>query len=135
MSRLIEIARARGVSGYLGDGSNRWPAIHRLDAAHLFRLALESAPAGTVLHGIAEEGVPTRAIAEVIGRSLDVPVVAIAPENAAEHFGFLAALWGIDSPASSEWTREVMGWQPTQPGLLEDLERGHYFDVPSAVGV
>ena len=130
--RLIGIARARGVSGYLGDGSNRWPAVHRLDAAHLFRLALESAPAGTALHAIAEEGVPTRAIAEVIGHHLDVPVVAIAPEAAAEHFGFLAALWGMDVPASSAWTREAMHWQPTQPGLLEDLEQGHYFRVASA---
>jgi nucleoside-diphosphate-sugar epimerase len=133
--RLIGIARARGVSGYLGDGSNRWPAVHRLDAAHLFRLALESAPAGTAVHAIAEEGVPTSAIAEVIGRHLHVPVVAIAPEDVAEHFGFLAGFWGIDSPASSAWTRAVMGWQPTQPGLLEDLDQGHYFRVLSAAAV
>jgi nucleoside-diphosphate-sugar epimerase len=125
--RLIDIAHARGVSGYIGDGSNRWPSVHRLDAAHLFRLALEAAPGGTPLHAVADGGVPLRAIAEVIGRHLAVPVVAIPAEDAAEHFGFLAAFLGLDVPASSALTRELMGWQPTQPGLINDLDQGHYF--------
>jgi nucleoside-diphosphate-sugar epimerase len=127
MATLVGIGRDKGVSGYMGDGSQRWPAVHRLDSARLFRLALEAAPAGSTLHAVADEGVPLRDIAEVIGRHLDLPVVSIAPEGAGEHFGFLAALLGIDVPASSALTREQMGWQPTQPGLIEDLEQGHYF--------
>ena len=95
---LVNIAREKGVSGYIGDGSNRWPAVHRFDAARLFRLALETAPAGSVLHGVADEGVPVRAIAEVIGRHLDIPAVAISPEDAADHFGFLAAWLGCRQP-------------------------------------
>jgi len=134
VARLVTIARDKGVSGYVGDGSSRWPAVHRLDAAHLFRLALESAPAGTPLHGVAEEGVPVRAIAEAIGRHLHVPVVAISPDEAPSHFGFLGALLGIDSPVSSELTRELLGWNTNQPGLIEDLEQGHYF-VEQAGGV
>ncbi len=126
MATLVSIARDTGVSGYIGDGSNRWPAVHRLDAAHLFRLALENAPAGSTLHGAADEGVPTRDIAEVIGRHLDVPVVSIAPEDAG-HFSFLAHFFGMDSPASSTLTRELLDWQPVQPGLIEDLDQGHYF--------
>ena len=132
MAALVGIARDKGVSGYIGDGSNRWPAVHRLDAAHLFRLALEKAPAGSVLHAIADEGVPIRAIAEVIGRHLDLPVVAISPADAAEHFSWLAGFLAVDSPASSALTRELLGWQPTHPGLLDDLDKGHYFDHPSA---
>ncbi len=132
MATLVGIARDKGVSGYVGDGSNRWPAVHRFDAAHLFRLALEKAPAGSTLHAVADEGVPIRAIAEVIGRHLDVPVVAIAPEDAAEHFTWLAGFIGADSPASSTLTRELLGWQPTHPGLIDDLDEGHYFDSPSA---
>jgi nucleoside-diphosphate-sugar epimerase len=124
---LIEIARTRGLSGYIGEGTNRWPAVHRLDAAPLFRLALEQAPAGTVLHAVGEEGVPTRAIAEAIGRGLDVPVVSIEPEQAADHFGWIAGFFGLDVPASSALTRERFGWQPTHPGLIDDLEAGHYF--------
>jgi nucleoside-diphosphate-sugar epimerase len=124
---LIEIARNKGVSGYIGDGTNRWPAVHRLDAAHLYRLALEQAPAGTVLHAVAEEGVPTRAIAEVIGRQLDLPVASIDPDRAAGHFGWIAGFFGLDVPASSALTRERFGWQPTHPGLIDDLEAGHYF--------
>jgi nucleoside-diphosphate-sugar epimerase len=124
---LIQIARDRGVSGYIGDGSNRWPAVHRLDAAPLFRLALERAPAGSVLHGVADEGVPVRDIAEVIGRHLDLPVVAVAPEDAGEHFGWLAAFLAADLPASSALTRQWMGWNPVHPGLIADLEEGHYF--------
>jgi nucleoside-diphosphate-sugar epimerase len=127
MATIVAIAREKGVAGYIGDGSNRWPATHRLDAAQLFRLALEQAPAGTVLHGIAEQGVPLREIAEVIGRQLDVPVRSISEEDAGEHFGWLAGFIGLDSPASSELTRELIGWQPTQPGLIDDLERGYYF--------
>ncbi len=132
MAALVGMARGRGVSGYLGDGSNRWPAVHRLDAAHLFRLALEKAPAGSVLHAVADEGVPIRDIAEVIGRHLDVPVASIPAEQAGEQFGFLAGFVGIDAPASSGLTRELLGWQPTQPGLIDDLDKGHYFDHPSA---
>ena len=127
MAALVGIARDKGVSGYIGDGANRWPAVHRLDAAHLFRLALEQAPAGSVLHAIADEGVPIRAIAEVIGRHLNLPVAAIAAEDAAEHFGWLAGFLALDSPASSALTRELLGWQPTQPGLIDDLGKGHYF--------
>jgi nucleoside-diphosphate-sugar epimerase len=128
LAALVGIARDKGVSGYLGDGSNRWPAVHRLDAAHLFRLAVEGAPAGSVLHGVADEGVPIRDIAEVIGRHLDLPVVPIAAEHASDHFSWLAHFLGADSPASSALTRERLGWQPTQPGLLDDLGKGHYFD-------
>ena len=107
ISLLVNFARAHGVAGILGDGSNRWPAVHRLDSAHLFRLAVESAPAGSTLHAVAEEGVPLRDIAEVIGRHLNVPVAEIAPERAAEHFHFLAGFVGVDSPASSVITREA----------------------------
>jgi nucleoside-diphosphate-sugar epimerase len=132
MAALVGIARGKGVSGYIGDGSNRWPAVHRLDAAHLFRLALEETPPGSTLHAVADEGVPIRAIAEVIGRHLDLPVVAISPEDAAEHFGWLAAYLTADSPASSALTRELLGWQPTHPGLIDDLDKGHYFHNPFA---
>ncbi len=124
---LIGVAREKGVSAYVGDGANRWPAVHRLDAARLYRLALERAPAGTRLHAVAEEGVPVRRIAEAIGRALDVPVVSIPQEEAGEHFGFLAGLLGSDTPASSALTRELVGWEPAHPGLVDDLERGHYF--------
>jgi nucleoside-diphosphate-sugar epimerase len=117
----------------VGDGSSRWPAVHRLDAARLFRLALEKAPAGAVLHGVAEEGVPVREIAEVIGRQLGVPLESITPDGAIEHFGFLGALLGLDSPASSALTRERFGWQPEQPGLMEDLAHGHYFETVASV--
>ena len=132
IATLVAIARDRGVSGYIGDGSNRWPAVHRLDSAHLFCLAVQRAPAGSTLHAVAEEGVPIRDVAEVIGRHLDLPVVSVAPENAAEHFGWMGAFIGRDSPASSALTRELMGWQPTHIGLIEDLEQGHYFRNPSA---
>ena len=132
MATIVRVARDKSVSGYIGDGANRWPAVHRLDAAHLFRLALEKAPAGSALHAIADEGVPIRDIAEVIGRHLDLPVVAISPEDAGEHFAWLASFLAIDSPASSTLTRELLGWQPTQPGLIDDLDKGHYFHSPSA---
>ena len=127
MATLVGIARSKGVSGYIGDGSNRWPAVHRLDAAHLVYLALEKASAGSVLHAVADEGVPIRAIAETIGRHLDLPVVSISPEAAGEHFAWLAGFLALDAPASSTLTRELMGWQPTNPGLIEDLDEGHYF--------
>jgi nucleoside-diphosphate-sugar epimerase len=132
MATLVGIARDKGVSGYIGDGSNRWPAVHRVDAAQLFRLALEKAPAGSTLHAIDDEGVPIRAIAEVIGRHLDLPVVAISTEDAAEHFAWLAGFLAADSPASSPLTRELLGWHPTHPGLIDDLDKGHYFHNPSA---
>jgi nucleoside-diphosphate-sugar epimerase len=132
MPTIVGIARDKGVSGYIGDGANRWPAVHRLDAAHLFRLALENAPAGSTLHAIADEGVPIRDIAEVIGRHLDLPVVAISPEGAGEHFTWLAGFLAADSPASSTVAQELLGWHPTQPGLIDDLDKGHYFDHPSA---
>jgi len=127
MATVVGIAREKGVSGYIGDGSNRWPAVHRLDAARLFRLGLEKAPAGSVLHAIADEGVPIRDVAEVIGRHLDVPVVSISSDDAGEHFGWLAGFLAADSPASSALTRELLGWQPTHPGLIEDLDEGHCF--------
>ncbi|SNS56054.1 Nucleoside-diphosphate-sugar epimerase [Actinomadura meyerae] len=127
MAGLVAIARDTGVSGYVGDGADRWPAAHVLDAANLFRLALEKAPAGSALHASADEGVPLRAIAEVIGRRLGLPVESIAPEDAARHFGWLAAMVGVDSPASSALTRELLGWRPVQAGLLDDLDKGHYF--------
>jgi nucleoside-diphosphate-sugar epimerase len=124
---LIDIARAKGVSAYIGDGSNRWPGVHRLDAARLYRLALEKAPAGSVLHAIADEGVPTRDIAGIIGRHLNLPVVSVAPEEAGEDFGWIGAFFAIDAPASSALTQERLGWKPTHPGLVDDLEQGHYF--------
>ncbi|THA60811.1 SDR family oxidoreductase [Streptomyces sp. A0958] len=127
MSALIGIAREKGVSGYVGDGSNRWPAAHRSDAARLFRLALEDAPAGSTLHAVAEEGVPLRAVAEVIGRHLGVPAATVAPEDAAGHFAWLGGLVGLDGPSSAALTREALGWRPTGPGLLDDLAEGHYF--------
>jgi nucleoside-diphosphate-sugar epimerase len=130
---VINIARAKGASGYIGDGANRWPAVHVLDAARLYRLALEQAPAGSVFHAIGDEGVPTREIAEVIGRHLDVPVMSISPEDAPAHFDWMAAFWGLDAPASSALTQQRLGWHPTNPGLIEDLEAGHYFrDVARA---
>jgi nucleoside-diphosphate-sugar epimerase len=128
VATLVDIARAKGVSGYIGDGSNRWPAVHRFDAARLFRVAMENAPAGSVLHAIADEGVPIRDIAEVIGRHLNVPVVAVSPDDAAEHFTWLAGFLATDSPASSALTRDLLVWQPTHPGLIGDLDQGHYFN-------
>jgi nucleoside-diphosphate-sugar epimerase len=127
-SILIKIARTKGVSAYPGDGANRWPAVHRLDAAHLHCLALQSAPAGARLNGVAEDGVPVRQIADVIGRHLDVPVQAIAPAEAQEHFGFIGILFAQDLPASSAKTQKLLRWHAVQPGLIEDLDAGHYFD-------
>jgi nucleoside-diphosphate-sugar epimerase len=127
VAMLVAIAREKGISAYIGDGSQRWPAVHRFDAARLFRLAVEKAPAGSTLHGVADEGVPIRAIAEVIGRHLDLPLVTISPEDAAGHFAWMANLLTMDSPASNTLTRELLGWQPTHPGLIDDLDEGHYF--------
>ena len=125
--RLITIAREKGVSAYIGDGANRWPAVHRLDAAHLFRLALESAPAGSRLDGVGDEGVPFRDIASVIGRHLNLPVVSISREEADAHFGpFLGRVAAVDRPRSSAQTQELLGWRPVHPRLLPDLEE-HYF--------
>jgi nucleoside-diphosphate-sugar epimerase len=132
MASLVGIARDKGAAGHVGDGSSRWPAVHRLDSAHLFRLALEGAPAGSTLHAVADEGVPMRDIAEVIGRHLHLPVVSIAPEDAGEHFAWMAGFVALDSPVSSALTRDLLGWEPVQPGLIDDLDEGHYFRSPSA---
>ena len=125
--RLIDIAREKGVSAYVGNGLNRWPAVHRLDAAYLFRLATEKNFAGARYHGVADEGVSFRAIAEVIGRHLNIPVISKSKEEASEHFGFLGLFATMDIPASSMATRLRLGWRPVQPGLLADLDREHYF--------
>jgi len=126
---LIDLARQKGVSVYVGDGLNRWPAVHRLDAAKLFRLAVEKAPAGARLHGVADEGVPFREIASVIGRRLNVPVVGKSKKEAADHFGWFEHFAAIDNPASSKRTRELLGWQPKQPGLIADMDRPRYFET------
>ena len=126
--RLINIAREKGVSAYIGEGLNRWPAVHRLDAAHLYRLALEKGSAGGRYHGVADEGVPTRKIAEVIGRHLNVPVVSKSREEAAAHFGWMALFFAMDGPASSAQTQQRLGWRPVQPGLIADLDAEHYFE-------
>jgi nucleoside-diphosphate-sugar epimerase len=124
--RLIALAREKGASAYVGDGRNRWPGVHRLDAAHLYRLALEKGSAAARYHGVADEGVPAREIAEVIGRRLNVPVVSKSREVAAEHFGWIGQLFAMDGPASSAQTRAWLGWRPTQPGLLADLEANYF---------
>jgi nucleoside-diphosphate-sugar epimerase len=126
---LIGIAREKGVSAYAGDGLNRWPAVHRLDAARLYRLALEKGTSGAKYHGVADEGVPFRDIAAVIGRRLNVPVVSKSPEEAPQHFGWLGHFVGIDCPASSQQTREWLGWQPKQIGLISDVDSTHYFEL------
>ena len=126
--RLISIAHEKGVSAFIGDGLNRWPAVHRLDAAHLYRLAIEKSSVGARYHGIGDEGIPTREIAEAIGRHLNVPVVSKSHEEAADHFGWIAHFFGIDAPASSALTQERLGWRPIQPGLIADLNAEHYFE-------
>jgi nucleoside-diphosphate-sugar epimerase len=128
ISALIGIARATGGSAFVGDGSNRWPSVHRRDAAALYRLAVESAPAGTRLHAVAEEGVPFRDIAEAIGRQLKLPAVSVTAEEASRHFSFLAPFVSIDNPTSNALTRERLGWKPEAPALIPDLDEGHYFN-------
>jgi nucleoside-diphosphate-sugar epimerase len=129
ISTLVGIARKQGVAGYLGEGDNRWPAVHRSDAARVARLAAEAAPAGSVIHAVGEEGVPFRSIAEAMGKGLGVPASAIAPADAAEHFSFLARFVALDTPASSAMTRNLLGWQPTGPTLIEDLTQSHYYNA------
>jgi nucleoside-diphosphate-sugar epimerase len=124
---LAGIAREKGISAYIGEGANAWSAVHRMDAGHLVRLAVDGAPAGSALHATAEEGVPTRVIAEAIGRGLDLPVVSIPAEQAVEHFGWMGRFFGVDARATSTATQELLGWKPTQPGLIEDLDAGHYY--------
>jgi nucleoside-diphosphate-sugar epimerase len=126
--RLIGFARDKGISAYVDDGTNRWPGVHRLDVARLYRLALEKASSGARYHGVDEEGVPFREIAEVIGRRLNLPVVGKSAEEAAEHFGWFARFAAIDVPASSAQTQQLLGWKPTQPGLLADIDRPRYFE-------
>jgi nucleoside-diphosphate-sugar epimerase len=125
----IALARQKGVSAYVGDGTNRWPAAHVLDTARLYRLALEKREAGAKYHAVAEEGVPLRKIAEAIGRGLKMPVISVSPEQAAAHFGWLGAFVGRDVPASSAQTRKQLAWHPTGPGLMADLEQTRYSDT------
>jgi nucleoside-diphosphate-sugar epimerase len=124
---LIRIAREKGISAYVGDGGNVWPAVHRLDAAALYRLAMENATAGARYHGVAEEGILFRDIATIIGRRLDVPVVSMTADEATVHFGWFARIVGRNNPASSRQTQAALGWKPKQIGLLEDLDRPGYF--------
>ncbi len=126
---FVALTREKGISAYVGDGANRWPAAHIRDVARLFRLAVEKRAAGARYNAVAEEGIAVREIAEVVGRGLKVPVVSISAEEAADHFGWLAMFAGLDLPASSARTREVLGWQPTGPGLITDLERMRYFEA------
>jgi nucleoside-diphosphate-sugar epimerase len=130
---LISVAREKRVSAYLGEGLNCWPAVHRLDAAHLYRLALEKGCAGARFHGVADEGVPIREIAEVIGRHLNLPVLGKSPEEAADHFGWIGHFFGMDGPASSAQTQQQLGWRPTQPGLLSDIDQPSYFEFEQSV--
>jgi nucleoside-diphosphate-sugar epimerase len=125
---LINLAREKGVSAFVGDGKNRWSAAHLSDTARLYRLALEKGAAGRY-HAVAEEGVPVRDIAEVIGRRLKLSVVAKSPAEAAEHFGWLGGFAGLDGPASCALTRERLGWHPVGPGLIADLERAHNLEI------
>ena len=124
---LINLAREKGVSAYIGEGLNRWPAVHRLDAAQLYRLALEKGSAGSIFHGVADEGIPFRVIAGIIGNRLNLPVVSKSPDEATDHFGWFTHFASIDSPASSEQTQKRLGWQPIQPGLIADLDSAAYF--------
>lgn len=126
ISVIADVARAKGVSAYVGDGGNRWPAVQRSDAGRVVRLALEKAAPGTLVHAIAEEGIPTRVIAEAIGRSLGLPVTSVAPDEAGQHFGWIGGFFAMDIPASSTATQELLGWTPTGPTLIEDLDAGVY---------
>jgi nucleoside-diphosphate-sugar epimerase len=131
--RLINIARSKGVAGYVGDGSYRWPAVHRLDAARLYRIALESAPAGARLHAVGDDAIPVRDIASAIGRHLNLPVASVPPNEAEADFGFLARVLTFDCPSTSTLTQERFGWHPEQPGLLADIDQGHYFKNEAAI--
>ena len=131
--RLFAIAREKGVSAYVGDGLNHWPAVHRLDAARLYRLALEKGSAGSRYHGVADQGVPFRDIAQVIGRHLNVPLVSKSPEEAADHFSWISHFVSIDCPASSAQTQEELGWRPTHPSLIADIGRRSYFEAATEV--
>ena len=123
----IGFARQKGAAAYVGDGDNRWPAVHRDDAARLFRLALESAPAGAVLHAVGDEGVPIRQVAEIFAERLGIPAISVTPEQAGEYVGYLGGFWGFDGPATARITHDLVGWQPARPGLIADLKEGHYF--------
>ena len=127
IAMIVAADRAAGTAAYIGDGANRWPAVHRSDAARLVRLGVEGAPAGSVLHAVGEQGVTIREVAEAIGRGLDLPVASVTTEQGEAHFGFLAAFLALDMPVSSALTRELLAWEPTGPGLIADLEQGHYF--------
>ena len=126
---LVRIAREKGVSAYVGDGRNRWPAVHRLDAAAAFRLAIEKGAADVRYHAVADEGIMVSEIAAVISRRLNVPVVCKTPEEAKQHFGWFVHFVSADIPGSSQWTREYLGWQPKQPGLIDDIDRPSYFEI------
>jgi len=128
VATLVGIARQRGVAGYVDDGTNRWPAVHRSDAARLARLAVEAAPAGSVLHAVGDEGVPFREVAEAIGRHLGLPTASLPPADAVEHFAHLGPFVALDSPATAAITRELLDWEPTGPSLLDDLAQDHYYD-------
>lgn len=127
IAALVAAARAAGSSGYVGDGSNHWSAVHVTDAARMVRLAVECAPAGNVLHSVAEEGITTKEIATAIGAGLDLPVVPVAPEAATDHFGWIGTFFALDLQASSLRTRALLGWEPAGPTLGEDLAGGGYF--------
>jgi nucleoside-diphosphate-sugar epimerase len=127
VATLVDIARQRGVAGYVGDGANRWAAVHRSDAARLARLAGEAAPAGSVLHAVGDEGVAIRQIAEVLGRHLGVPAASVAPADAGDHFAHLGHFVALDSPSSCAITTELLGWEAKGPSLLEDLEQDYYY--------
>ena len=129
VTSAIELARQKGVSAYVGEGRNRWPAVHVLDAARLYRLAFEKLETNSRYHAVAEEGVPMREIAEVIGRGLKAPVISVTPEEAPTHFGWLAAFAGRDLPASGALTQERLAWRPTGPGLISDLEKMRYYET------
>ncbi|MDB5433081.1 MAG: 3-beta hydroxysteroid dehydrogenase [Caulobacter sp.] len=126
---LIGIAREKGAAAYIGEGANHWPAVHRLDAAKVYRLALERGAQGGPFHAVAEQGVPFKAIAEAIGRGLNLPVISVTPEQAADHFGWFAMFAGIDAPSSAVRTSALLGWAPTQPGLIADIENAGYFEA------
>jgi nucleoside-diphosphate-sugar epimerase len=130
IARIIAAARKKGVSPYIGDGANRWPAVHVSDAAKLFRLALEKGEPGAKFHGVDEVGIPFRDIASLIAARVKIPAVGIPAAKAAKHFGILSAFVGLDNPTSSQWTRETLGWQPGEAGLLADID-AHYFESPS----